>query len=460
MGLSFESWIALLVWVCAILLAWRTLLGRQAVVTAPLAFLAYQGLNVLGVAIESSRMPVFRSDWPILVSIAFLLFVIGGITANLLHGFDPASEVKSWRNRPLVSTGKDNATSWFFVAFMILISMGIGGVFMLSVGYNTLFSQIEVLIAGSQVDSSAVSAQRGAVLSEAYRAAGYTVQFIAIILPTLIVYLWVEGKFRRSAGLRLAATVALVADIYFVTIQGGRTYILALILLLILTASHFTSPLPQRFRVSRPVTIGLFVVFIVSFSLITALQGRTDDTRSTDGAGAVSTGISTIWDRVGGDYSRTQMIALDALESEIPADGSQWWSQLKIALPGAPDTDEPFDVRVYRIIYGNDNGNNPLDPWGSYYYNFGTTGLLVVPFLLGLLAQTITIRGLIRAPRDTATVVIMSALGYRFMFVIDPYSLLLTGPFTLWLLNKLVHRFSPQLDKDEQPTAEIVARKR
>ena len=280
------------------------------------------------------------------------------------------------------------------------------------------------------------------MLRDGYRAAGYAVQFIGIILPTLVVYIWLEAKLRRSASMRLIATGLLLAAIFFVTIQGGRTYVLATFLMLVLIVTRFTSPLPKAFRLSRPVSVLLIFGFLLTFGGVTALQGRGES--EAGGSGAAQDAANDLWDRVGGDYSRTQMIALRGLEDEIPAHGAQWWSQLQIILPGAPPNEgEPFDVRVYRIIYGNGNGNNPLDPWGSYYYNFGVVGLFLVPFFLGLFAQLVTVKGLIRGRRNAATIVIMSALGYRFMFVIDPYSLFLVGPFTLWFLNLLMRGFTP-----------------
>lgn len=431
---------ALIIWAAALAIAWFQLMGRQFVITAAVAFLAYQAPNVLGVAVESVRSPIFREDWPLLVSFAFFAFVLGGVLANLGYKFKPAEEIPHWRDLPLLTEPRSSGPRWPFVWFMVSISLVVGIIFYRSIGYNTLLSQIEVLVSGSSVDAGEFSSKRGAVLSEGYRAAGFAVQFVSIILPTLIAYIWVEGKLTKSSGLKFLATGLLLVDIYFVTVQGGRTYILAVVLLLILLVAHPTSPLPAQFRIRRSISLGLLIAFVASFSLVTALQGRTSNADSDEGAAA--TALVGIWDRVGGDYSRTQMVALAALEPEVPAHGGQWWSQLKIALPGAPEGGEPFDVRVYRIIYGTDNGNNPLDPWGSYYYNFGVIGLITIPFVLGFFAQAISITGLFRGRRDVATVVIMSALGYRFMFVIDPYSLLLAGPFTLWLLNRLMRVFS------------------
>ncbi|MEI2714257.1 MAG: hypothetical protein V9G04_13435 [Nocardioides sp.] len=428
---------ALAIWLVGVIIAWLSLSGRQFLITAPLAFLLYQSFNVIGVAVESMRTVPFREDWPILVSLAFLSFVLGGVVANLLEGFKPAQEIKRWRDSPLDTTASTSMT-WALVWFLVLLSLAVGFLYYRSVGYNTLFSQLGAIISGSQVDSATFSGLRSDAKST-YRAAGYAVQFIAIILPTLVVYLWLEGKIRRSAGLRVAAWGLLAASVYFVTVQGGRTYILALLLLLGLMVGHGSSPLPRKFRMSRGATIGIVVALGLSFALVTALQGRNmRDGREMSFAEAATVGV---WDRVGGDYSRTQMVALKALQSEIPVNGDQWVEQLKIVLPGSQVEGMPFDVRVYYLIYGNPNGNNPLDPWGSYYYNFGTVGLLGIPFGMGFLAQIITIRGLIRSRRDVATVVIMSALGYRCMFLIDPYTILLAGPFTLWLLNRLYHVF-------------------
>lgn len=101
-------------------------MGRNLLVTAPAAFILYQGLNVLGVIIESSRNDVFRLDWPVLVSMSFLMFVIGGMAANVLYGFNPREEVVAWRRRPLEVEDGDLRARWIFVWFMIIVCLVAG----------------------------------------------------------------------------------------------------------------------------------------------------------------------------------------------------------------------------------------------------------------------------------------------------------------------------------------------
>lgn len=441
MSLTGECWLGLVILILALFVAWVGLMGRQFLVTAPVAFLLYQAPNVLGVLIESSRDEIFRADWPILVSSAYLMFVVGGLIANSLTGFSPSSEIPTWRNGCLEEDEGATTVRWIFVWCMVALSLTVGLMFYRSVGYNSLLGQLRAVVEGTGVNYEQFASQRKGVLSEGYRAAGYTVQFVAIILPTLAVYIWLEAKLRRSTLMRVVAAGLIIASIFFVTIQGGRTYILAAILMLVLISSRFTSPLPEALRLSRSTSLLLVFGFILAFGGVTALQGRGESDAGE--LGATRAAVVDLWERVGGDYSRTQMIALAELEPEVPVYGTQWWSQLKIILPGPPDEGMPFDVRVYEIIYGNTNGNNPLDPWGSYYYNFGIAGLVMVPLVFGFVAQVITINGLVRARRNAATVVIMSAMGYRFMFFIDLYSLFLTGPFTLWFLNWLMQRLTP-----------------
>lgn len=92
-------------------LSWRELMGRQWLVTAPVAFIAYQSINVFGVVTESrydeSR---FQFLWPFLVLLAFAMFILGAIAASHIYKFQPSVEIPQWRRQDLVDDMRGQAT--------------------------------------------------------------------------------------------------------------------------------------------------------------------------------------------------------------------------------------------------------------------------------------------------------------------------------------------------------------
>ena len=152
MSLTTQSWVALAILILAMLIAWRGLMGRQLLVTAPAAFLLYQAPNVVGVIIESSRQHIFREDWPLLVSIAYLLFVIGGLVANAATRFSPTTEIPEWRDSPIETEEGPTATRWLFVWFLVGVSLVVGFMFYRAVGYNSLLDQLRAVIEGTGVN--------------------------------------------------------------------------------------------------------------------------------------------------------------------------------------------------------------------------------------------------------------------------------------------------------------------
>ena len=415
-------------------LAWRGLMGRQWLVTAPVAFIGYQSFNVFGLITKTDYTGQrFPAAWPFLVLLGFGSFVIGAMAASSATSFRH-EEVRSWRDVPLVDDLKGQGTI-LVLLMMAGLSLLVGVLFAQRVGYNTFSQGLADYLGGSSVDRNSFSDLRANATRGTYSAAGYASQFTAILLPAIAVLLYIIGKHRKTTAPRVAAVCLGLIDVYFMTIVGGRAFLIGAVAMVALVLLGPTSPLPIYMR-KRGLAAGMMVVLGLGlYGFTSVLQGRAENS----GFASIATqSTQGLYERLGGDYSEQQIMAIVILEPESPVFGAHWWNELSAVAPGGSD-ELTFDAQLHgRVLGGNTRGNLPLDPWGSYYYNFGAPGLIVIPFIVGFLLQVVTVRYLIRGGRRLSTVILLSLAGYRFAFLIDPYSVLLGGSLTLVLFLQLI----------------------
>ena len=418
---------ALLALAAILYATWAFLLGRVAMPTAPAAFIAYQSINVFGIiTVSRYDSDTFSWAWPFLVLASLGCFLLGALLASTSLRFRAREETSAWRASDVEDDVFRGGAGVPLIA-MSLVALGIGVWFATSVGYNTFLVGFRELRTGGAVDQGVISNLREQATRGQYRAVGYVAQFTAIILPAVWIILLVLARLLRRPGLRWLAIGIAVADFYFLTIVGGRGYLVGALLGAFLIVAPATSPLPKRLRNSKKSATILATGGVFLFGFITLLQGRGS------GHSAFYEGTVGVYQRLAGEYSALQVRAIGLLRPDAPVWGQEWMERLQIVLPGR-DPGLMFDARLYGLLYGNTNGNLPLDPWGSYYYNFGWVGMLVVPFVFGFALQFFTVRFLVRGPRTLSRVVVLSLASYKFMFLCDPYSLLLSGPATLIIM--------------------------
>lgn len=423
--------------------SWATLLQRVAMPTAPAAFIGYQAINVLGiVTVSRYDGDRFAAGWPFLVLLALGSFIAGSLFASAAMGFRAREETQNWRAQDIeddVLRGGAGVP----LAVMAAVGLLIGVWFALSVGYNTFLVGFQELRSGG-VDQAVISNLREESTRGQYRAVGYVAQFTAFILPASCIIAVVLARLRRRAALYSIAAVLGAVDVYFLTVVGGRSYLIGAFLSALLIFAPSTSPLPVNLRIARRTAVTLSTAGVFLFGFATLLQGRGS------GHSAWYEGTVGVYQRLAGDYSELQIRAITLLRPESPVWGQQWIERLQIVLPGR-EQGLMFDAQLYGLIYGNTNGNLPLDPWGSYFFNFGWIGMIVVPFLFGYALQFFSIRFVIRAPRTLSRVVILAMASYHFMFLCDPYSLVLSGPTTLILMAVLLKLADKRRSKSAMP---------
>lgn len=411
--------------------AWHVLFGRQLLATASLVFLGLQSINALGLifAVDYARGDLFEIVWPWLVLGGLAAFVAGGAVTSTSMRFRARTEITNWRNSPIEDDYQLPEIRWMVIAVGALC-LAVGAWFVQRVGYNTFQTALLDLVQQGAVDRAQISQNRSDATRGGYNAVGFVIQFVACALPALLAFAYLHARIMRRTGLKLVIAGLAGLNIYFLTTVGGRQHLLFALATVVFLVTDWTSPLPPGERTGRRRATALVFVVLVLFGFTTVLQGRAEAN-----LGSVTVeAVSGAWNRLGGNYSADQLRAIKHLEREAPVNGAHWANELSGVIPGARQG-EVFDEQMHLVLYGHARGNFALDPWGSYYYNWGAVGMLIVAFCLGAVFQWFTVRFLIRRPRRLSTVVLVSVAGYSGAQVIGPYGFLLSGMVTILLIH-------------------------
>lgn len=409
---------------------YRLVQGRTGLVTAPLCFLGLQILFTIGLIQSVAWTDDFDVGFLGLVLAGMGLFVIGAAFANTSHGFAPQREMRAYRERATIDDTTALGRNQVLVLFAI-VSVVVAIEFTRRVGYNSFQRALEQFMITGDVDRAGFSDLRVSATRDQYVAAGYAVQFTAVILPAVAMLLYFRGVSRRDGVSKLLSLGLGLISLYSVTAVGGRQYLVQIGATFLLLAGSVTSPFRRVDRPPRRVVRRAILTLVVLYGATSLLQGRLGEGGIADRGSDI---LGNAYNRVSGEYSGYQLQAIRALRSELPVLGSEWWNTLQTVLPG-PTSGPTFDQRVHAILFsGNDRGNSPLSFFGSAYYNWGPVGVLLLSIALGFCLQTFTIRALIRRRKTLSRVVFLSAASARLALVRDPYSLLLDGGLTLVLL--------------------------
>lgn len=418
------------------LTAYHKLLGRQLLATGPAVFLALQAPFFVGMVLAIDWTSVFDVLFVGLVGAGLAAFIGGGRHANRLLRFQPVREVPSFREADVVDDLHRHGTL-FTLLMAGSLCMIIGFLFASRVGTNAFLYALQQLGSLGEVNRAEFSAIRTGVTRDSYVAAGYVIQFTGVILPAIGLLAVIRGRVARRPSLWILAGAFALADIYFLTIVGGRKYLLQVAAIAALMFVSATSPLPRRLRASPSWTVAVIVLGAALFAATSVLQGRV--TFGDDPFGLILAGPAGVYNRLGGEYSAYQLQAISLIRDRIPAWGGEWLHTLSTVLPG-PTSELTLDAELHGLLFGgNTRGSAPLNVWSSIYYNWGLVGSVAIPYAMGFVLQWFTVRHILRAPKRLSATVLLSIAGYRFALWRDPYSILLEGGLTLVLFYAL-HR--------------------
>lgn len=410
--------------IAALAFYWKSVAGAVGMASSTNIFIAYQTLYLTGtfLAIDRGSGAQQYILWSTVTGV--FCAVLGAKMVNATLRFRPVREFRIFQQTPLlVDTGR----SWniLVIGSVLAAAVAAGTLYATRVGYNTFLAGLTRLLSEGVIDQHYYSRLRLNVSSGEYAAPGYANQFIAVLLPTLILILLAHQLRKRSFHLFILCTVLILADLYFLTITGSRGLVLKAFLPGAIALTAY-GPLAGTSTRAKLYMLSFVLLMVGYYGVSTTVMGRTG-AKDLDSANPLNV-VEEFYDRTVGWQVKGQVIALEVLLSRdgVPVWGTEWWQTLSTVLP-FDKQGRTFGNELHSILYsGNDAGAFNLEIWGSLLYNWGFAGIVIGGFLAGALLQYFTV-AYIRGSRTLVRTVVLFVAGFHLGFVRDPFSLFLEG---------------------------------
>jgi len=427
-----------LMFIAAFAVYWIYVAGGKAFVSPTNWFLVLQLPFLIGTlqAIDVGR----HEDlvWLFAVMGGTFSFIFGAFLANSFSAFNPRVEINRFVSQP-VKFDMEFLPYSVMVLGMGAVCVLVGIIFVLSIQTNIFVWAIgNFFSSGGEISQTQYGDMRTAITTgrEGYVAPGYTLQFVAVLLPLILYLMYFRiRRTRRPMEIILGATL-LLGDLYFITAFGTRGQIIFLALTFAALVSPF-GPVPEVWRSARRTTFIVIVALLAFYAVSTILMGRTDTNPvSGDWVEAVGGALYDFYDRTTGAYS-SQMLSLVRYLMSQPIDwGAEWLQSMSGMIPGGAKG-YGFSNEMSLYLYGTIEGNVGLNVYASLFYNLGLWGSFVGFTIVGFLIQVFTIN-YVRGERTIIRVVILFVAGFRLSMFRDPYSLFLEGFVTVVLYYLIV----------------------
>lgn len=369
--------------------------------------------------------------WLVAVGSGLVSFALGASAANSHYKFRPEKEIAYFRRRPC-RFDVNRANYSVFILGTVVASIVVGVLFARAVGYNVLQIATQDLYGGSSIDRAAYSQLRTSISKDEYVAAGYASQFTAVLLPVAVYLIYLRARATRRAQDALLLVIVGLIDLYFLTITGRRGWVLHALLAFVLLMGRKTGPFGRSFKLSGRSRWASMAGLLIFYSVVTVLMGRAGGT----GVGLVTSIVDDVYNRIIGLHAEGHVVIMRQLITEGPVWGADWFQSMLTLVPRKKEVS--FFSELHAIVYnGNDRGSIGLTVWGSFLYNFGLLGVVVLSFVLGIALQAFTVR-YVRGSRSVVRLVLLFVAGYHLATFRDPYSLFLDGFVTIMLFYGLI----------------------
>lgn len=327
----------------------------------------------------------------------------------------------------------------FAIGALAVLAGAITIAYFQAVGYNAFFVGIQGLASGTNVDITTL--RLDSYNESRYLFPGYVNQFKNTILPALALVISLY-LFQSRHQLRHIITIPLVImSIFGLLGTGQRGAFIQFTLALFTFLYHY-----NRSRFRRRAIVGMSLAGPLLF-LATVILGRSSSLLGTDSGifSKVSTIAREVLKRFFYDNQWSGQMVFRYTYVRPVQNGKEWLDGVLGVLPGNSGSSLPR--QVFESLYGTDRGTAPPSLWGSVFYNFGWMGILILPIVMAVFYQTITLRSVLRAKINTLELVGMSGT-----FVVlgnwvagGPEYLLNAGGITfavLWWLGRRSNRSS------------------
>jgi oligosaccharide repeat unit polymerase len=372
MGFEYFGSTIIVVFICLVYL----LTVRYDLFANPAFFLVFfQLLNFIGsiqfidVSIEADRI------YFALNVIALFSMLMGLLIGDVLFPVGKRS-IKIWKKKPLIIETGVVYSKLLYI--LVLISVAICVLYYVSVGYNVFLLGVFSLFQGGGVVEDVSSLRLASYNSNVtgkYFYPGYVNQFKNTLLPLSLVYLWVS-KSNLPGGSSLLEKLLLgilsLLALVFILGTGQRG---AFIIVMLMVGAFIMVVASEK---KRKKVIFYGIIFALSFFVLsTYLLGR---------AGTEEFNLAEIFESIffrivgANQYGATLGFRYVIFPENIQW-GGEWWRSLVGLLPGVEGS--TLSNRIARQLWGG-FGTAPPSNVGSTYYNFGISGVILVPLLFSL----------------------------------------------------------------------------
>lgn len=421
--------------VCAIGLQIVFVSGRRLFASAGTCFITIQTLFWAGTVIAVDPDQPYDMWWLLVVSGGMLCFALGGAACNRLHRFRPAHETGEFLDRPArFDLGSRRISAALLLAAIACVIVGVlhAG----AVGYHVTLTALRDFLNTGVLDPSEYSSLRVAISTDRYVASGYVAQFTAVLLPIIICMLYFRVRVRRSMLVAALLAIAIAADMYFLSLTGGRAWLIYAVGGFLLLVSP-AGPVPADWKKVQKAFWTSVVALACLYASLAIVMNRTE----ANGATATETATAIAREFLGRTITDEATGHLELMRyflTQPVAHGRQWWEDMEDMLH-ISDREFTSGTEMYAIIHAGDTGGSMgLTLWGSLAYNWGTGMAFVLAFLTGMALQAFTI-SYVRGPKDLGRTIVLFLAGTRLATVRDPYSLCLNGFVTATLFYFLIH---------------------
>lgn len=289
--------------------------------------------------------------------IALIMFILGTLVSKYFY---PTKKLP-YR----VSKDGLNLQQCCIILGLVFISVVACSYLFVSSGYNVFLNILNSLVGGG-VDN--YTDERIALYS--IRGVGYIYQFRVYIFPVLCAFMvsCSENKWIRRIGI-----VCMPLMLVFLLGTGQRLGFIVFVVIYLVALLYI-----YRIYRTKSIKIAIMVISIgalLVFMVLTIYNGRVSSGESV---------FKSVFSRIFNENQECAVVAFRYIDSKENQWGYDWFMSLKDILPGKNEYKQLSYV-IFEVMYGTDRGTSPPCIWGSAYYNFGWFGIVLMPFVMGVL---------------------------------------------------------------------------
>jgi len=326
-------------------------------ISPALIFVAMQTIMFTGILTYANFNISSDKKLVLIYFVALLMFIFGTMIAKAMYPI---------RKKDIrLTSNKLSLYQQMVILGLVGVSIIACTYFFVSSGYNVFVQMVQAFVGGNTGNYTDERLAMNNVWG-----VGYIYQFRVIIFPILCAFL-VTCKHHKY--LKLLGYICFPLMIVFILGTGQRGGFVMFVLMFTVALLYI-----YKFYRQREIKIILVLVIVGSlivFSFMTIFNGR---------VASDSNVVQSVLSRIFNENQECAVVAFRYIDNTSVQYGKDWLFSLRDILPGKNQYQQLSYV-IFEIMYGSDRGTAPPCIWGSAYYNFGWFGIVLMPFIMGIL---------------------------------------------------------------------------